>query len=200
MEEEKLAAYIESLHGFKYSQEIDRYDHMGAVVVDGILQAGLNYYTTVKPRVDLILQKYGDKKTTNDFIEICDEVGINALINFKGKRPNWIVGLLGYLQENNIQTTDELRIWLKESENKKRFKKLDGIKDKTANYFQILTGDDDAVKIDVHLKRFLESAGYSAVANNDEQSIDLIRKTAKILQITPAILDHSIWTYQSNKK
>lgn len=38
------------------------YDHMGAILADSVLQAGMNYANVVKPRVDAILLSYAEKK------------------------------------------------------------------------------------------------------------------------------------------
>jgi len=40
----KLVGFINSLEEFKFDSEIDGdYQHMGATLIDGVLQAGLNY-------------------------------------------------------------------------------------------------------------------------------------------------------------
>lgn len=196
---DKLAAYIRSIEGFVYSEQIDSYDHMGAVVVDGILQAGLSYKTVVKPRVMSILNQYGDKKTTDDFISVCAKVGIRNLINFQnGYKPDCIISLLHFLKSNNIQTVRELKLWLRNPDNKNRFiKENKGIGAKTAEYFRILCGDQ-TVKVDVHMARFLDSAGFANLPL--DEAVKLVSNTALKLGVKPSVLDYSIWNYQSNLK
>ena len=92
----KLVDFINSLEEFKIDSEIDgNYQHMGATLVDGVLQAGLNYKTIVKPRVDFVLSTYPDHKTTSMILNLCIEEGINKIISWKDDRkPNLIMTLL----------------------------------------------------------------------------------------------------------
>ena len=61
---EKLAHYVRSL-SFKFYETIDgNYDHIGATVADAVLQANNNYSTHVKPRVNWLLERYPDARTT----------------------------------------------------------------------------------------------------------------------------------------
>jgi hypothetical protein len=47
-----LVTYINSLEHFEFSgSKGPVYDHMGAIIADSILQAGLNYENVVFPRV-----------------------------------------------------------------------------------------------------------------------------------------------------
>lgn len=195
----ELAQYIESLPKFEIQKQIDAYDHMGALVVDGILQAALTYETVVLPRVKMVLQQYPDVKTTSGFIEVCKEVGIKNIINWNGdKKPNYILGLLDFLKSEEVETVPQLRDWLADIDNKAKFiKDNKGIGDVTAEYFRILSGDE-SVKIDRHIRNFLADAGVPQIS--DDEAIKALSDVALKLSTTPSVLDHSIWTYQSTKK
>lgn len=192
----ELLQYIESLPEFEIQEQIDAYDHMGALVVDGILQAALTYETVVLPRVKNVLQQYPDVKTTSGFIEVCEDVGIKNIINWKGdKKANYILGLLDFLKSEEVETVPELRDWLADAENKARFiKDNKGIGAVTAEYFRILSGDE-SVKIDRHVRNFLADAGVPLIS--DDEAIKVLSEVALKLSTTPSVLDHSIWTYQS---
>jgi len=78
----KLVDFIEALNGFEYVLNIDGdYEHMGAIIVDGILQAGLKYETVVKPRVISVMEKYPNHTTTSSFKTLCKEQGIKNIIS-----------------------------------------------------------------------------------------------------------------------
>ena len=194
----KLANYIESLDDFKIVEQTDGYDHMGAVVVDGILQASLNYKTVVEPRVMSVLAKYPEAKTTSEFIDICKRDGIKSIINWKDDRkPGYILALLHFLENNLIETVIQLKEFLQTQENKDRFiQENKGIGMVTAEYFRILIGDE-SVKIDRHLRAFLSLAGFEGCT--DKEAIKLITEAAGNLGINPSVLDYSIWSYQSKK-
>ena len=188
----KLVEYIKSLKDFEFSEQIDSYDHMGAVVVDGILQASLKYDTVVKPRIDKLLQKYPKDDTTSKFMNLCKRVGIKEITNWKGERkPNYILGLLTFLHKEGLETVPQLRVWLRDPYNKAKFIQSSSV---TAEYFRILTGDETA-KPDRHIKAFLMSAGLGAPSDN--YNIELITKTAQKMNVRPSILDYSIWAYQA---
>ena len=52
---ELLVEYVKSLDNFIIVTEIDgNYQNIGATIIDGILQSGIAYATTVKPRVEKI--------------------------------------------------------------------------------------------------------------------------------------------------
>ena len=117
----KLTTYVQSLTDFKLSQTNDSYTHMGAVVVDGILQAGLNYTTVVLPRVNAVITKYPAADTTSKFMKVCVDQGIKEILNWKSDvKPNYIMKLLRFLKDNNIETTSQLHDWL-EIENIKHY-------------------------------------------------------------------------------
>jgi hypothetical protein len=51
----KLVAFIRDLRGFGVVDYIDgNYGHMGATIIDAVLQAGVNYNSVVRPRVKCV--------------------------------------------------------------------------------------------------------------------------------------------------
>lgn len=195
----KLLKYIKSLPNFEIQKQIDVYDHIGALVVDGILQAALSYETVVLPRVKMVLDQYPDIKTTSGFKEVCENVGIKNIINWNGdKKANYILNLLDFLKSNNLETVSQLKVWLANSDNKAKFiNENKGIGSVTAEYFRILAGDE-SVKIDRHLRNFLTDANIPQIS--DDEAIKVLSDVAQKMDTTPSVLDHSIWTYQSSKK
>src|SRR5690606_28907006 len=52
------------------------YQNMGATIIDSILQAGVNYKSVVKPRVEKFRDEYPHCKTTKDFLEIISQTSV----------------------------------------------------------------------------------------------------------------------------
>ena len=195
----KLVDFINSLEGFKFDSEAGgNYQHIGATLIDGVLQAGLNYKTVVKPRVDIVLSTYPDHKTTSMFLNLCIEEGIKKIISWKDDRkPDLIMTLLLLLQKEGVETCREFTFWLNDGQNRDKLRSIKGIGPKTIDYFKILLGQE-SVAVDVHLKKFIllaniELSGYEEIKT-------LITKSANILGVKVFVLDYSIWKYMSNKQ
>lgn len=196
---QQLVNFISSMSNFEIVKEIDgNYNHIGATIVDAILQAGINYKYTVKPRVNSLLQKYPEAITTQDFVELINEIGLDKLINWKHpEKLNRILSVLDLFIINNVKNELDLKKWLKVSTNIIELKKIKGIGDKTADYFKILVGIETNA-VDRHLHNFLKMA--SIKVNSYNEAHEIINDASLLMNINPAYLDHSIWKYMSEKK
>jgi len=192
-----LKEFIENLNNFEIVTELDgNYQNMGAIIIDGILQAGMTYKTVVKPRVLKYLKEHPDIRTTSEFKLLINKIPISELIKWKkdSAKTQRIVGLTNFLLSKDIDTQEDFKKWLSSEENIREFKKLSGIGNKTADYFKILTGHNTSA-VDRHLINFLEKAGI--MDTNYRKSQTIISATAKLLEIDESYLDHSIWKYMS---
>jgi hypothetical protein len=93
---EILAEIISS----KYLSSIPQrkpYYHMGATIIDSILQAGMNYQYVVYPRVNKLLQDFPNYTTTCDFIILMQVVPLFDLINWKNKNKLYLIEQLAWL-------------------------------------------------------------------------------------------------------
>ena len=194
-----LMAYVRGLKDFVIVDSIDGcYNHMGATITDGILQAGVRYETVVRPRVKRLLTDYPEARTTSGFLHVLDQVGPNVLLQWKdAEKPNRVVGAAKFFQSERIETEDELAGWLQEPANIPRLKQLRGIGDKTADYFKILVGIQ-TVAVDMHLLAFLGAAGVTVRTYGEAHRI--IADAADFLGVDRARFDHSIWKYLSTRK
>lgn len=192
----QLVIFIEGLSDFPIATEIDgNYQNMGATIIDGILQAGVNYKSTVKPRVNEYLEQYPNVITVKQFKILCDEVTVPKLIKWKkSAKTERIENLTSFLIDEAIDTEAEFRKWLEYSNNITKLKRISGIKNKTADYFKILTGHSTNA-IDRHLIGFLTNAGITVLGYEEAQQI--ISDAASILGIQESYFDHSIWKYMS---
>jgi endonuclease III len=202
---QKLVSYIKSLSDFKISDKIDgNYNHIGATLTDTVLQAGLKYETVVKPKVLSIL-KHPEATTIKGLLKLTQGGNdkFKEIINWKNdKKPNLIIILAKFLNKQGVNTEEELKNWLKISDNQIRLRSIKGIGPKTVDYIQILVGIKTCA-VDRHIYSFIEDAGISLEKNNDElkykEAQSIIKKSAEILGIDNSIFDHSVWSYLANK-
>jgi hypothetical protein len=197
----KLAKYALSLEGFLILEDDSddyHYGHMGAIITEAILQAGLNYNTVVLPRVKRLIECYPEARTTSGFIGLAEKEGLNRLIRWKdAEKPSRIMNTACFFRSSGIETEGDLRIWLEGPGNIEKLKELRGIGDKTVDYFRILIGIDTGA-VDRHVLRFLKNACIEASSYGEAR--DIINETADLLSVKRRTLDRSILRYMSNKK
>ena len=193
-----LVSHIASLAEFHFVEPDIPYEHMGATITDAILQAGINYNTVVKPRIETLLSKYPEAKTTSGFKALFEKEGLKALIRWNGKtKIDRIKEVTNFFVREGIESESQMKIWLQNETNSVRLRSLKGIGNKTFDYFKILSGIHTSA-IDRHLLRFLEEAGIEAASYHEAQVI--INEAANKLRISKMVMDHSIWKYISEAK
>ena len=174
------------------------YQNMGATIIDTILQAGVNYRSVVKPRIERFRKEHPGCKTTKDFLEIINKTSVNQLIDWKeGAKPNRIRQLTEMLNRINIQTERELLIWLKDTKNCDRIQAIKGIKEKTTDYLKMMCGDPKGAIPNVHVKSFITKYGGEELP--DESIVEVVLNVARRLNIVASSLDYSIWKFMSKK-
>lgn len=194
---EKLIQYIaKTEHNFVPITQRTPYNHMGATIVDSILQAGLNYKTVVYPRVKKLLMIYPEYKTTCDFLILIQTIPLKKLINWNNMvKINRISELSWFLYNNSVETEVDLGIWLRNKKNKDKLLNINGIGNKTVDYLTMLSGKP-AIAIDRHLFKYLEYAGV--IVKSYEEANKIYSYVANKLNMTFYELDKKIWTYMSN--
>ena len=196
---DRLVNYIKGLSDFEFVNSIDgQYNHMGATLTDAVLQAGVNYTTVVKPRVQHILQHYPEARTTSGFLALLNRETPEKLLNWQpGRKPNTLRQLTELLATKGLEGEADIRLWLQAETNRAILRELHGIGSKTIDYLQILVGDQ-GVAVDRHIYNFLANAGITNV--NYEQAHHFVSEAARLLDVPLATLDHSIWRYMSKSK
>lgn len=193
----QLARYIQSLEGFRLERSpAGNYNHMGATIAEVILQAGIDYRSVVVPRVQNLLRLYPEAATTSGFLSLLDKRGSEAVLDFRGEKPQRVRSLALFLSYEGVETEAELRHWLQRPDNLTRLRALPGVGPKTVDYLQILVGISTSA-VDRHLAQFLANAGIAASTYEERQQV--IRETAKLLGQDEAVLDYGIWLYMSDR-
>jgi hypothetical protein len=171
------------------------YEHMGAMLADAILQAGLNYRSVVWPRVQTILSRYPDAKTVPGFCMILDDVGAARVLQWSHpEKPSRLRALTHALAGYGIATHDELARWLRAPGSGDALRAIRGIGPKTVDYLANLAGVD-TIAVDRHVSAFVAMAH---VERRDYAGIrSVVAFAADLLGVERRTLDYSIWMYQS---
>lgn len=171
------------------------YNHMGATIVDSVLQAGLNYKNVVFPRIVALLDEFGAYPSTSDFVLLMHLFPIESIISFNNARKSrtiWELSL--FLQSMRIETETQLSDWLSFDRNSNQLLDLYGIGSKTVDYLKKLVGLD-SIAIDRHLKSFLKQYGILVDSYNEAKAI--YSEIAVRLEIKSSVLDKAIWMYMA---
>ncbi len=174
------------------------YDHIGAVICDSILQAGLNYSSVVKPRIDFLTQTYQRSKILSGFILDIEEFGLSEMIQWTHEtKLNRIYALIDFFADNSIETVSDIYNFYSLKNAESLLLSINGIGAKTIDYMYALSGGN-SIAIDRHLKQF---AAINSVDELDYKSLKRIYIiAAQLLEIEYTYLDKMVWLYMSRKE
>ncbi len=197
----RTARFVETLDDFEMVEDLALpYHHMGATITDAALQAGLRYETVVWPRVQHVMT-IPEAATTSGFLAVLRERGGEEVVHWTHpEKLGRMQAVAELFAAESVETEADLHFWLCEDGDERgahiaKLAAVHGIGPKTIDYFKILCGEQDTAAIDMHLTRFLEQAGVRVTSY--EQAREVIAGAAEELGVSPARLDHSIWTYMS---
>jgi hypothetical protein len=192
----QLANYIANLEGFVVRPRTGaNYDHMGAIICDSILQAGLNYATVVAPRVRQLMARWPTARRTSAFASMSKRLGLASVLNWRDpEKPRRIVELTAFFAGERIETEHELRNWLTIAGHAETLLSVRGVGPKTIDYIKSLVGVQ-TVAVDRHVRAFVERAGLRLRTYEDVRTVTCA--AADILGHEYCALDHAIWSYVS---
>jgi hypothetical protein len=194
----QVASHAESLGVVAYAMPTrPTVNHIGAVLADCILQAGLNYRTVVGPRVKRIQVNYPLAARLS---------GVKAIID-DGQTPDFLcwkhpvklsrfVGLVTLLGAENIDDVRDLREWLKDAPSRDRLLSLHGVGPKTYDYVCCLVGID-RIAVDRHVKSFASEAGVTITGYDDLQVV--VSYAADLLGLARREFDAWIWRLRARE-
>lgn len=195
----KLIQFIENKQDFNIisSNSCFYNRHLGAVLTDIVLQAGLNYKTVVFPRVLRVFNNYNDACDLDSLIQTINNIGLQSFLNWKNQiKLERFQSIIDFLIENSIQTTNDLLIHLNNNSNLKKFLSIPGVGNKTIDYFFKLM-HVETIAVDRHIIKFLNQAEINF--NNYQSAKRIVEYTADILNVSRRDIDYSIWNYMSGK-
>lgn len=166
-------------------------EHLGAVLADSVLQAGLNYTTVVRPRVLAILRAHPTRRTVSSLVSLIQDGKSRAFLNWRHhEKVSRFEALVGFLNDRGIEDVRDLRAGLASDEFCDAIQTVNGIGPKTVDYMACLVGID-SIAVDRHVRTFAKTVG---VENND---YDFLRKSfcsaADLLSLPRREFDAWLW-------
>lgn len=195
----KLVEYIENHQHFNIIKSNSCFynNHLGAVLTDIVLQAGLNYKSVVLPRVLNVFKNYNSAHDLKGLLNVIENIGINSFLMWNNEtKINRFNNVLDYLIENKINTTFELVEHLNDCKNIEHLLSINGIGNKTIDYFLKLM-HVETIAVDRHIIGFLNKANVNF--SNYHNAKKIVEYTADILDISRRDIDYSIWFHMSEK-
>lgn len=180
--------------GFRFV-ESSRHHHVGALLADGALQAGLNYRTVVFPRVTRLERLYSSAASMSGLLKTLEEHGAAELLNWTHPEKISRFELLVSFFNGRAETVADIGAYLTSHEARLELTALRGIGAKTGDYLYRLSGGA-AIAIDRHVIRFVQDAGITHDGYLETQQI--VDATADLLGISRDCFDASIWRFMSN--
>lgn len=166
-------------------------DHLGAVLADSVLQAGLNYANVVRPRVLAILRTYPTLDTISALLGLIHERGTGAFLNWRHhEKVNRFEMLVAFLRNSGIEDVQDLRVSLASEQFCDAMQTVNGVGPKTVDYMACLVGID-SIAVDRHVRTFAKKVG---VENDDYH---FLRKSfccaADLLELPRREFDAWLW-------
>ena len=164
--------------------------HVGAVLAEAALQAGLNYEAVVVPRVKRFVKAYPSAACVSGLAAVLASGDVTAVLGIKNARKcRTFSDLAHLLVTERVDTADQFRAWLERPDSRAKLLGVPGVGVKTAAYVRLLVGLP-AIAIDVHLRRAASQVG---VVGTDEELERLFTLAAAEAGISLAELDGSLW-------
>lgn len=139
-------------------------EHLGAVLADSVLQAGLNYANVVRPRVLAILRVHPNRLTISSLAALIQDGQTGAFLNWRHhEKVTRFETLVIFLKEWGIEDVKDLRAGLASEEFCDAIQTVNGIGPKTVDYMACLVGID-SIAVDRHVRTFAKTVG---VENDD---------------------------------
>lgn len=167
------------------------YSHLGAVLADAALQAGLNYRTVVRPRIERIQALYPAAATLSGLDSTLDQVGPEAFLDWNhSTKVARFKGVTDALRADGIEDVHDLREWLGRRDTRDTLLDIHGIGPKTFDYICCLAGLDH-IPVDRHIKSFAFEAGVKVDGYVDLQTA--VSFAADLLGLPRRDFDAWIW-------
>ena len=127
----------------------------------------------------------------------------NRSVTSGRKKAEILLELLETFERLQIQSFQDIRLWLKQPAQQQRLinaiTSIHGIGEATYRYLLMLSGDEEMVKPDTMILRFIRNAIDENV--NEAEAVSLIQAVSRQLlpqypRLNPRLLDYIIWSWQ----
>jgi len=189
----RRVANLAEAEGVLSASELHRpkLEHMGAVVADAVLQAGLNYASVVRPRVMTILRTRPKTDRVSALVELVERREVAAFLNWQhSTKVERFERLVDFLVRRSVETASDLRLQLGSQEFRLALKAVSDVGPKTVDYLACLVGVD-SIAVDRHVR------SYAHRADVDTDDYDFLHEVfcsaADWLGISRRAFDAWIW-------
>ncbi len=172
-------------------------DHLGAVLADAILQAGVSYRTVVRTRIDRIHSRFPEAATLSGLMAILERQGAADFLLWSHPiKTMRFESLTRLLAAQSVGTTFELKCWLSRSDAREHLLSVHGIGPKTCDYLGCLVGID-CIAVDRHVRTFVSEAGV--IIGDYDRLKSVVSYAADLLGVTRRDFDAWIWKTTSER-
>jgi len=190
-----VAAMLQFLQpSFPHCERPSRvYNHIGALLADVSLQAGLNYDHVVRPRVNAILANFPDTERVSELKARTLKIGVQAFLQWKGlTKIGVFMSMLRVLDLRGIESVDEVCDWSCTEDARTSLLEIRGFGEKSFDYLRLLCGFE-SIPLDRHLIRFLELTGVNcrSIAYNTMQ--DILFDACAQIGLEPYKAERGLW-------
>ena len=173
------------------------FTHMGAILCDAVLQAGLNYRTVVAKRTRRVIEQF---PYANDLAGVrlaLARHGAEFFLDWKhAEKVKRFNDLVQFLECESVASVEGLRNWMSLPHARSHMQSVRGVGPKTFDYMACLIGIE-RIAIDRHLRKFAFSAG---VEDGDYDSLyRSFALAADLLRVRRSHLDWWVWTLVSTQ-
>lgn len=192
----RVADYAKELGADLDRQEIrPAYDHMGALLADSVLQAGLNYNSVVRPRITAILAHYPNQSRTSQLLDLVQRGETATFLNWTHtEKVSRFDALVTFLSDCSVEHIDDLKECLLDRAFVVSLRDVRGIGPKTVDYMGCLVGLD-SVAVDRHVRTFAKRVGVM------EDDYDFLKTVfcyaADLLAVSRREFDAWVWQRES---
>jgi hypothetical protein len=170
---------------------VTKADHLGAVLADAALQAGLRYSTVVRPRVDRILEEYPEASQMSGLLEVLSNVSTSRFLAWTHEeKPRRFDGLVASCEDAGVMDVTGLAEWLEDGSARQCLLRIPGVGPKTVDYLVLLCGRP-SIPIDRHFFRFISVAGVRSVSYEVAQ--ELLLDACTHVRVDVSGFERSLW-------
>lgn len=136
-----------------------------------------------------------------------ENVFVNHSVTSGRKKAEIVLELLETFEKLQIQTFQDIQRWLNQPAQQQKLinviTSIHGIGEATYRYLLMLSGDEQMVKPDTMILRFIKSAIDESV--NEAEAVSLIQAVSQQLlpqypRLNPRLLDYIIWSWQREQE
>lgn len=173
------------------------FNHMGAVLADSVLQAGLNYATVVRPRIEYIIKQFPTTDTVSSLLTLINEGQTASILQWKHHLKIMRFELLvKFMYQENVEATDDLRIRLRDENFKSGLLSINGVGPKTVDYMACLVGIE-SIAVDRHVRAYAKKVG---IVNDDYYFLQrAFSYAADLMNTSRRDFDSWLWQVSSLK-